>query len=36
VKDGEKLAACVSACHLTLTAAEMRWLETGVHQPDGR
>jgi aryl-alcohol dehydrogenase-like predicted oxidoreductase len=31
VKDAEKLAACVSACRLTLTASEMRWLETGVH-----
>ena len=36
VKDAEKLAACVSACHLTLAPAEMRWLETGMHHRDGR
>jgi aryl-alcohol dehydrogenase-like predicted oxidoreductase len=33
VKDAESLAACVSACRLTLTAAELRWLETGIQRP---
>jgi len=33
-REAGKLASCVGACHLGLTEAEMRWLETGV-PPDG-